>query len=584
MNRIDLDILNSLYKNKYTNQRDLSKLTGYSLGSVNKAVKSLLENNYIDENMNLMIRSKNLIKEKSPKNAIILSAGFGMRMVPINVEMPKGLLEVNGEILIERVIRQLKEKGIDKIFIVVGFMKEKFEYLIDKFDVKLVTNSDYSTKNNIFSLNLVLDNLQNSYIIPCDIFCKENPFSEVETYSWYMITDEFDENSTVKLNKKNNLVLVNETEIGNKMIGISYLCAEDTSLVKKKISELVKFNRNRNLFWESSLIKGNKFFISPKLVSSKKYFEINTYEQLREIDKDSNNLQTDAMEIICKALNVDIKDISEIQVLKKGMTNRSFTFTVNKEKYIMRIPGEGTGELINREEEAEVYSVIKGKNICDDLLYINPKNGYKITKFIENSRTCDDKNNNDLKRCMNKIKELHSLNLKVNHEFNIFEKINFYESLWKNKTSIYSDYEKTKKNIFSLRNFIEKNVSRKCLAHIDANCDNFLFSKDGSLRLIDWEYASMQDPDIDVAMFCIYSLYDREQIDNLIDIYFDKKVEDITKIKIYAYIACCGLLWSNWCEYKLNFGVEFGEYSLKQYRYAKDYYKIVRELLAEKYE
>ena len=49
--------------------------------------------------------------------------------------------------------------------------------------------------------------------------------------------------------------------------------------------------------------------------------------------------------------------------------------------------------------------------------------------------------------------------------------------------------------------------------------------------------------------------------------------------KIYCYIAACGLLWSNWCEYKRNLGVEFGEYSLRQYRYAKDYYRIVQDEL-----
>lgn len=581
MNRIDLDILKHIYKNKYTNQRELSKLTGYSLGAVNKAIKNLLENEYIDENINLTNISKKLINDNRPKSAIILSAGFGMRMVPINVETPKALLEVNGEVLIERTIRQLREKGINKIFVVVGFLKEKFEYLIDKFGVELIINPQYATKNNLFSLNLVLENLDNSYIIPCDILCKENPFNEVETYSWYMVTDELDENSTVKVNKKNNLVCAYETENGNKMIGISYLCGKEADFVKKRVSDLVKFNKNRNLFWESALTKDNKFLIYPKLVSSKKYFEINTYEQLREIDSGSNNLQTDAINIICDCLNVGIEDIKEIKVLKKGMTNRSFIFTVKGEKYIMRIPGEGTSELIDRKQEAQVYSVIKDKGICDDLVYINPENGYKITKFIENSRTCDDKNNDDLKKCMEKIKLLHSLNLKVNHEFDIFEKINFYESLWKNKKSIYSDYKDTKEKIFSLKDFIEKNVKTKCLAHIDANCDNFLFSKDSSLRLIDWEYASMQDPDIDIAMFCIYSLYDKKQIDNLIDIYFEGGVPKNTKIKIYAYIACCGLLWSNWCEYKLDFGVEFGEYSLKQYRYAKDYYKIVKELLGE---
>ena len=46
---------------------------------------------------------------------------------------------------------------------------------------------------------------------------------------------------------------------------------------------------------------------------------------------------------------------------------------------------------------------------------------------------------------------------------------------------------------------------------------------------------------------------------------------------IYALIAACGLLWSNWCEYKQHLGVEFGEYSLRQYRYAKEYYRYAAE-------
>ena len=118
------------------------------------------------------------------------------------------------------------------------------------------------------------------------------------------------------------------------------------------------------------------------------------------------------------------------------------------------------------------------------------------------------------------------------------------------------------------------------MTHIDAVADNFLFvNNDKDIRLIDWEYAAMQDPHVDIAMFCIYALFDRTQIDNLIDIYFEDKCDIKTRIKIYAYISICGLLWSNWCEYKSQLGIEFGEYSLRQYRYAKDYYQIVKNEL-----
>ncbi len=100
-----------------------------------------------------------------------------------------------------------------------------------------------------------------------------------------------------------------------------------------------------------------------------------------------------------------------------------------------------------------------------------------------------------------------------------------------------------------------------------------IYSEDGveEIRLIDWEYAGMQDPHVDIAMFCIYSLYNKEQIDELIDIYFRGCCPTEIRIKIYCYIAACGLLWSNWCEYKRSLGVDFGEYAASQYKYAKEF-------------
>ena len=91
----------------------------------------------------------------------------------------------------------------------------------------------------------------------------------------------------------------------------------------------------------------------------------------------------------------------------------------------------------------------------------------------------------------------------------------------------------------------------------------------------------MQDVHVDIAMFAIYAMYDREQVDQLIDAYFSEGVSKKVRLKIYCYIAVCGLLWSNWCEYKRMCGVEFGEYSIRQYRYAKEYYRIVKKELEE---
>lgn len=577
MNIQSKDILKILNNEAFVNQRILAETSGYSLGTVNSSLKELVKDDYLNHKFNLTLKAIDLIKENSPKRAIILAAGFGMRMVPINTEMPKGLLEVKGETLIERIIKQLHEVGINEIYVVVGFMKERYEYLIDEYGVKLVVNKEYANKNNLYSLSLVKDKLENSYIIPCDIWCKENPFSNNELYSWYMVSNLLDSNSDVRINRKKELVLINKKEKGNSMIGISFLVKEDAGIVSNRLKELCNDSDYDDSFWEEALFDEDKMIVASRLVSSNDYVEINTYEQLRDLDEDSNHLKSDAIDIICEALNVDSSKITNITVLKKGMTNRSFLFSCNDKKYIMRIPGEGTDQLINRRQEAMVYKAIDGKHICDDIAYINPDNGYKITEYLEGARVCDPFNVEDITKCMKRLREFHNLKLKVDHEFNIFGQMEFYETLWEGKPSVYKDYKQTKENVLSLKSYIDEHVGEKVLTHIDAVPDNFLFIKNDEIRLIDWEYAGMQDPHVDIAMFCIYALYDREQVDRLIDIYFEGNCNKETRIKIYAYIASCGLLWSNWCEYKRNLGVDFGEYSIKQYRYAKDYYRIVQE-------
>ena len=584
MNNSKQDILNNLIKEPFINQRILAAQTGHSLGIVNRSIKELISEGYLDEEIRPTEKALREAKEKAPKNAIILAAGFGMRMVPINTETPKGLLEIKGERLIERTIRQLHEVGITEIYVVVGFMKEQYEYLIDEYGVDLIVAPDYATKNNLHSLKTAADHLSNSYIIPCDIWCEKNPYSRNELYSWYMVSDLVDDDSTVRVNRKQELVVQKEQAGGNAMIGICYLLEAEAEIVRERLEELGRDSRYDGAFWEETLYQKDRMIVTARVVHAADAVEINTYEQLREIDSDSSQLQNDAIQVICQALGARPDEVTNITVLKKGMTNRSFLFSCKDKKYIMRIPGEGTDQLINRRQEAAVYQTIAGRKICDEIAYINPENGYKITEYLEGARVCNAENEEDLQKCMKKLREFHGQKLKVDHSFELFGQMEYYESLWEGTPSAYKDYEKTKEHVLQLKDYIEANAGEQVLTHIDAVPDNFLFVKENGkeeIRLIDWEYAGMQDPHVDIAMFCIYSLYKKEQVDHLIDLYFEGNCDDRTRIKIYCYIAVCGLLWSNWCEYKRKLGVEFGEYSLRQYRYAKDYYKIVQQELGE---
>ena len=123
MNKQESDVLNILLQEPFINQRILAEEAGHSLGVVNRSLKELIKDGYLDDFIRPTAKAMTEFRQKTPQRAIILAAGFGMRMVPINTEMPKGLLEVNGEPLIERIIKQLHEVGIQEIYVVVGFMK-----------------------------------------------------------------------------------------------------------------------------------------------------------------------------------------------------------------------------------------------------------------------------------------------------------------------------------------------------------------------------------------------------------------------------------------------------------------------------
>lgn len=256
--------------------------------------------------------------------------------------------------------------------------------------------------------------------------------------------------------------------------------------------------------------------------------------------------------------------VKSLRAMKSGMTNRSYSFCMDDKRYIIRIPGEGTDRLINRKQEHAVYNAISSLGISEDVYYFDPKSGIKIAAYLTDAHVCDSSNWEEVERCLSALKKLHAQKLHVSHSFDLWERLAFYESLWNGAPSVYADYDKTKQAVLSLKSYIDAQPKSIQLCHIDAVPDNFLFvtGKDGSeeIKLIDWEYAGMQDPHLDVAMFIIYAMYDRDSAEKLIDLYFSDGCDKATRLKIYCYIAVSGLVWSNWCEFKRHCGVEFGAF------------------------
>jgi len=284
-------------------------------------------------------------------NAIILAAGFGSRFVPITFDVPKGLVKVFGEPMIERQIKQLHEAGVTDITIVVGYLKEKFDYLTDKYGVKLVYNPEYSVKNSLSSLYHVRHLLKNTYILASDNWIRTNIYNSHEPHAWYsgafmcgetsewcLITDESHKVTDVTIGGSNSYV----------MYGPAYFDREFSEKFKFLLEKYYETPGTDNFYWEQPV----KDHISELNLYCNRQpdntiYEFENLEELRLFDVAYRTASGNkALEYIAGTFNISENDIVNIKCLKSDNSAKAFAFNVKSNKYICTIKDSGTEFVI----------------------------------------------------------------------------------------------------------------------------------------------------------------------------------------------------------------------------------------------
>jgi len=149
------------------------------------AISHLQSENLISKDLHITEAGYKAMEPYKVDNAIIMAAGISSRCLPFSKIIPKGLFRIKGEILIERQIKQMQSAGINQIVLVAGYMKEKFLYLKEKFNLIIIENDDFIERNNNHSLFLAQNYLKNSYICCSDIYYPQNIFSTYEYDSYF---------------------------------------------------------------------------------------------------------------------------------------------------------------------------------------------------------------------------------------------------------------------------------------------------------------------------------------------------------------------------------------------------------------
>lgn len=535
---------------------------------------------------NLTEDEKNALAPYRVENAVILAAGMATRFAPLSFERPQALFKVRGEVLIERIIRQLREAGIDDVTVVVGYMKESLFYLEEQFGVHIVVNDEYANRNNHSSVWCARKALGNTCIVSSNQYFMENMF---EQYCYEPTCSAvFSEGPT----EEDVLVLGDDGAVTGLVKGgsdVYYM--HGPAYLDRAFSQKYLEILEREYDWPETVGKAWEHVFAghtDELRMVAKPYESGTVRAFRLVtdlvafDRDFfANVDSRILDNICQTLECSRDEITEVKPISAGLTNLSVLFAVNGKRYIYRHPGNGTGEIINRKAEAYALQVARELGLDDTFVYEDPDAGWKISRYEEGCSELDYGNREQVARALQMARMLHTSGRTSPWSFDFYDEAEKIAGLLREMGyPLPSDFDELEERATDIAQKMKLEVGEPVLCHNDFYGPNFLVRGE-EMKLIDWEYAAMGDPACDIGNFVAQgSGYSVEETLDILPLYFGREATEAEKRHCIAAVGVVGWYWYVWAIYKAAMGNPAGEWLYIWYRAARTYIAAAEEMYA----
>lgn len=509
-------------------------------------------------------------------------------------ELPYPLMPFDENLcLIDRTLSLLKEVGITRILMVVGYKSELFNKYRSE-NVILIKAPDFEFTGSMASLAAADNYIEEDFIlVEGDTFFEKKVLEDlcaIKEGNCLAATEESGSGDECYIESQNGFITKISKDkhricrFEGELLGISRIAyntymamlsqwcnCENSFMNYEYVLMDVTSPLDRPFLFFKNLIWGDV-----DCQDDFKRLKDVTYRALRRKEDpfDKENLQ-DYLKVIFPG-----KDISEAEIIQVGgMSNKNFKVTYNDKSYVLRVPGPGSEGIVERINEEFNGNEGCRMGVNPAIRYFNAQTGIKLSDFIENAETLNSatiKRHDNLNTIATLYHKIHDAHVRLKNEFNLFREIEKYEILLNNcHGKMYSGWDTFKDKVMSLEERLNIIGVELCPCHDDAVAENFIKAEDGTIYLIDWEYSGMNDPIADFAALFLENDFSEEDQEYFLNQYYGNSIPDGIDERIICYKILWDTLWSQWTVIKEAAGEDFGSYGSDRFARAMSNYNLL---------